>query len=182
MDTTKPTGPRGGEVRPTDRLRAAPGRRYEPAETATPGSALSYPRLRRAAAYAVGALVGIALIWAFASGLLDVRAGLLVLAALGGYVIGLSTLYGAWGERAPGRDRRVGLLAAAVAVLAWPVGTFLSYLVSLAVIQDASSSLATRLGGQPFLAWLAPQLSLLDPLSIALPVLVAWRTARRGAR
>jgi hypothetical protein len=62
--------------------------------------------------------------------------------------------------------------------MAWLAGSAVDYLVSLALLPGSSRTFGERLSDQPFPAWLAPQLSLLDAAEIVVLVVVAWRSAR----
>ncbi len=108
----------------------------------------------------------------------DIGAGLLVVAAVGGWLLGEAVAWGAWGASVHLPRLAVLRLAAVLAALTWLAGSVVDYLLSLALLPGSSRSFAERLSEQPFPAWLAPQLSLLDLVEIVVLMVVAWRSAR----
>lgn len=124
------------------------------------------------------AAIVVALIWMVAAGLANVTAGLLVLALVGGYGIGTATAYGSWGEAPHDPLPTLRLLGAGLGVAAWLLGTFLDYLIGLAVIPGSTSSLGEKMAAQPYPVALAAQFGLLDVAAIALLAGFAWRAAR----
>ncbi|MDQ3553579.1 MAG: hypothetical protein M3395_04110 [Chloroflexota bacterium] len=138
----------------------------------------------RAADVVRAALAGlvVALIVALALGVLraifDIGPGLLVVAAVGGWLLGAALAWGAWGSAAHLPQPGVQRLAAVLGAVAWLAGSAIDYLLSLALLPASSRTFAERLSDQPFPAWLAPQLSLFDAAEIAILAIVAWRSAR----
>jgi hypothetical protein len=122
--------------------------------------------------------LGVAIAWSVAAGLLDVKWGLVVVAALGGWLVGSAVSLGAWGETPHEPDVSVRSLAAALAVATWLLGVFGAYLVGLVILRGSSASFAERLANAPFGDALVTQLSLLDVAEIFLLAVVAWRSAR----
>jgi hypothetical protein len=108
----------------------------------------------------------------------DLGPGLLVVAAVGAWLLGEAVARGAWGSAAHMPHEGVPRIAAVLGAIAWLAGSAVDYLLSLALLPASSRTFAERLSDQPFLAWLAPQLSLLDAAEIVILMVVAWRSAR----
>lgn len=126
--------------------------------------------------WGVAAAVVVMLIWTVATGVVDLGAGMLVLAALGGWVIGAAVVRGAWGSAAHPANTRGMALGAGLGLAAWLGGTFLGHVLGVATVPDASTSLGERLAQVPLTDALTQR-----PLWIAellLLVVVAARTAR----
>ena len=174
---TQPTP--GGEVRPgrSQPLSHAPGVRYvdrsAPGDS-RPGSA----SLRSAVVYGLAASVGVAVLWMVGEALVDLTYRMVAVAFLGGWAIGAATGYGAWRGREHAAEPRVRRLAAGAALGTWLLGTFLAYVLALAIIPGSSSSLAEKIAAQPFPQALAAQLSPLDALELLLLGVMAWPASR----
>ena len=170
------TGP--GEVRPasTRRLDRPPSDRYGPPPRPPQVAETNVPRA------VVGALAGgaaAALLWLVVGGILDLDAGLVVAAVVGGWLIGGGAALGAWGRGdAIHRSGRIPWLAAALGPLTWLVGSVLLYLYAQITLPASSLTLAGRLASTPFTDWLAPQFLPLGPLEILLLAGVGWWSAR----
>lgn len=125
-----------------------------------------------AAAYAV--------VYGLSAELVGLTFGLPVIGLLGGWLIGTAVAYGGWGENEhlPHRGLRWG--AVALAVEGWLLGLILAYIVSQALIPQATTTLADRLTvGGFFDYFLGLDLArLLHLLALALTALMAWRAAR----
>lgn len=72
----------------------------------------------------------------------------------------------------------MGLVAVALAVLAWALGTYLAYLWKLAAAADTTLPLAQRLADQAFAEWLLRQFTPIEALQILAIAFFAWRAAR----
>lgn len=190
---------RGGETgRPAARrLEHPPGDRYAvrepgegvPAARSGAGSAeeragpareraAATPSVGRGARFGAAAVLGVAVAWAIAAGLFDISWGLVVIAALGGWIIGSAVGFGTWGVAAHRPERRVRWLAAGSGVATWLVGSLGSYLVALVTLPGSTLSLGERIANAPFVDALASQISLFDVIEILLLAVVAWRSAR----
>lgn len=136
----------------------------------------------RAGRAIVGGLAGgavAALLWLLIGGILDLDAGLVVVAIVGGWLVGGGTALGAWGRTtAMHATGRMPWLAAALAVLTWLAGTIALYLYAEITLPASSLTLADRLASTPFTDWLAPQFLPLGPLEILLLAGVSWWSAR----
>lgn len=117
-------------------------------------------------AFVIGLVVALA--WALLRGILEYGLGLLVLAAVGGWAIGVVL----W------QVRPAPLLAAAIGLLAWVAGLLLTWLVAMAILPSSARTFLERLEATPFIEWLAPQFG---PLEIVALVLLAGGAAY-GAR
>jgi hypothetical protein len=189
-DQGQPTGTRsGGETQPpasSRRLEHPPGDRYagRPRPVADSGDGgrssvrAGSPRLGRGLRYGLALAVGVVVVWSVAAGLLDITWGLVVVAGLGGWLIGSAVSAGAWGVGEHEPDARVRMLAAGLGVATWLLGTFGAYLVALAILPGSTAPFAERIANAPFIDALATQFSLFDVAEVALLAVIAWRSAR----
>lgn len=168
---------RPGEVRPasTRLLDRPPSDRFGPPPR--PPEVVA-THAGRAVAGGVAGGAAAALLWVVIGGILDLDAGLVVVAVVGGWLVGGGTALGAWGRAAAHRTGRIPWLAAALALLVWVAGTFLLYLYAEVTLPASSLTLADRLASTPFTDWLAPQFLPLGPLEIVLLAGVSWWSAR----
>jgi hypothetical protein len=182
--------PAPGETQPRT-LARPPGERYggptmradaaAPLGAAQPVAAqplLAQRSLVRAALFGLPTAVGIGALFAFLIGVLDLDVGLLVPAAFGGWVVGVSTRAGAWPAGRALPSRAVRGLAIALAAFAWLGGQFGAYVLSLVLRPDSSLTLDQRVAQSSFLDWLSPQLSLLQVLELLLLCGIAWYSSR----
>lgn len=178
-DAPSPSTRAPGEAIPTQRrLARPPSDRYR---RAAPIVVVERPDLLRATL--LGGLVGLgvaalsALFWA----VLSITAGLLAIAILGGWLIGVAVRTGAWSGR-PHRPSRTPLaLAAILGVLAWVATLLLAWLVSMAILPGSTRSFPERLAALPFLDWVSPQLEPLDYLRLVLLAGIPWWSAHTTA-
>ncbi len=147
-----------------------------PSPSSSPGTRPT-DLLRAALAGLVVAFM-VALVLGALRAIFDIGPGLLVVAAVGGWLLGAALVWGAWGSAAHLPNAGVQRMAALLGTVAWLAGSAADYLISLALLPASSRTFAERLSDQPFPAWLAPQLSLVDAAEIAILVIVAWRSAR----
>lgn len=169
---------RPGEVRPASarRLDRPPSDRFGPPPR--PPEVVA-TRGRRALAGGAGGAVLTVVLWLVIGGILDLDAGLLVLAVVGGWLVGGGTALGAWGRGEPLHVRgRVPWAAAALGIVAWLAGAFGLYLYAEITLPASSLTLGDRLASNPFTDWLAPQFLPLGPLEILLLAGVSWWSAR----
>jgi hypothetical protein len=161
MDGQRPRaapGERRLERPPSDRYRVTdlPG---EPAESGEPGAAGQGSRERGLVA-AIAAAVGGGLVITVAGGLLTMTAGLVVIAAVLGWVVG--ALVGLGGGASPSRQRGRAL-AAGLAIGGVALGQVGLWLV------------ARQEGGTlGLVAYLAEVFGALVPLEVALAAVIAW--------
>ena len=135
-------------------------------------------RTGRAVAGGVVGGIAAAVLWLVIGGILDLDAGLVVVAVVGGWLVGGGTALGAWGRTTSHRTGRIPGLAAALALLARLAGTILLYLYAEVTLPASSLTLADRLSSTPFTDWLAPQFLPLGPVEILLLAGVSWWSAR----
>jgi hypothetical protein len=169
---------RPGEVRPasTRLLGRPPSDRFGPPPR--PPEVVATQTGRAVAGGLAGGAVA-ALLWLVIGGILDLDAGLVVVAIVGGWLVGGGTALGAWGRAAAAHvTGRIPWLAAALALLTWLVGTLLLYLYAEITLPASSLTLADRLASTPFTDWLAPQFLPLGPLELVLLAGVSWWSAR----
>lgn len=133
--------------------------------------------------FGLGLLAGlaVALVYGLSAELVGLTFGLPVVGLVGGWVIGTAVAYGAWGERAHAPDRLVRTGATLLGLTAWLVGLIVAYIVSQALIPEATNALAERLSPGGFLDYLFGTFDfvrLLHIVSVALLAFMAWRAAR----
>jgi hypothetical protein len=109
-----------------------------------------------------------ALAWGLLKGILELGVGLLAVAALGGWTIGV-VLY---------QVRLSPLLAAAIAALAWLAGLVATWLVAMTILPSSSRTFVERIEGTAFIDWLSPQFGLLEVVGLLLFVVAAVYGAR----
>lgn len=122
-----------------------------------------------AALYGLAAAAAVGLVWAVLSVVLDFHLGLLVVAAVGGWIVGAAVVRvarGAWP------------VAVGSAGLAWLVGAVLSYVLSQVLLPEAVTPLAERLSIGGLVDYTVATFDLVQTASIAILVVVAWRSAR----
>lgn len=158
-ETPSSTGP--GERRPARTLEHAPSDRYREAE-GPPDDAAPPPPVARAVVYAVLAAIvgGIAI--AVAGGRLTMTAGLLVIAAVLGWVVAVVLTIALGTNRSIGPNARRGM-AAAIAVLGVALGQMGLWLIA----RDEGGVLAP-------IDYLADVFGLLVLAEFALAAAVAW--------
>ncbi|MEP7379010.1 MAG: hypothetical protein ABI725_05540 [Chloroflexota bacterium] len=135
-------------------------------------------------AYGLGlgwlAAFAFALIYGLSAELIGLTFGLPVVALLGGWIIGTVVAYGAWGEGEHPLNRGLRIGAVALAVEGWALGLVLAYVISQALIPQASTALADRLSLGGFFDYLLglDLVRFIHLLSLAFVALMAWRAAR----
>jgi hypothetical protein len=116
----RPTNPAPGEQRPRGTLDRPPSDRYQTDHEAQP-EALERPPFARGIAAALVAAVGGAIAIAIGGGLLTITAGLLVVAAIVGWLVAVALMLGAGPAPTAERPRR-RWIAAAIAVAGVALG------------------------------------------------------------
>ena len=126
-------------------------------------------RRGRALAFGAIAAIGTGVAWALLSAVFDLHLGLLVVAAFGGWLIGIAV------KPVSSRARRWAIVLALAASVIGSVGDFV---LSQLLLPQASTPLGQRLSISGYLDYLSGTFDIIDVLAIALLVLVAWRSAR----
>jgi hypothetical protein len=131
----------------------------------------------------LGVLAGLAVAVAYglAAELLGLTFSLPVVGLIGGWVIGTAVAYGAWGERAHLPNRLMRASAAVAGAGAWLMGLVVAYIVSQALIPQATNALLERLslnGLFDYVFGTFDFVRLLHLVALALLAVVAWRAAR----
>ena len=121
-----------------------------------------------------------AVVYGLSAELIGLTFGLPIVALLGGWIIGTVVAYAAWGEGEHPVNRGLRMGALALAVEGWALGLILAYIVSQALIPQASTALADRLSVGGFLDYLLglDLVRFIHLLSLAFAALMAWRAAR----
>lgn len=135
-------------------------------------------------AYGLGlgwlAAFAFAMIYGLSAELIGLTFGLPVVALLGGWIIGTVVAYTAWGDGEHPVNRGLRNGAVALAVEGWALGLVLAYVISQALIAQASTALADRLSLGGFFDYLLglDLVRFIHLLSLAFVALMAWRAAR----
>lgn len=124
---------------------------------------------RQALRGGLAAAVAVGLAWAGLSVVLDVHLGLLVVAAVGGWIVGAAVARAALGAWP---------IAVASAGLAWLIGAALSYLLSQLLLPQAVTPLAERLSLAGLLDYTTQTFDLVQAVALAILLVEAWRSAR----
>jgi hypothetical protein len=134
----------------------------------------------RALAYGIAAAVVVAVAYAVFAEILQFTLGLLVVGFAGGWLIGNAVAYGAWSGREHAESRRLRWTAVAISALAWVGALILAFVISQALLPDASTALADRLTVNGFVDYFTGFgiLRIVDLLAVALMAVMAWRGAR----
>jgi thiol:disulfide interchange protein len=115
------------------------------------------------------AALATSIVWAVLSAVIGLHLGLLVVAAIGGWLIGSAL------KPAGPRARWV---TGAIAVDAWILGAVLDFVLSQALLPDAATSLSSRLTLTGFADYTLGTFDIVQAAAIAILVVVAWRSAR----
>lgn len=115
--------------------------------------------------------------WIVLKSILDLSIGLVVLAAAAGWLTGTAVALGA----EPGtlrRQRKTVLLAIAVCIGMWVVGTYAAYVTSLAILPESTLDLLGRMANAPFLEVIGASFIPAGPLELVALALFGWLGAR----
>lgn len=164
-----------------------------PATVPTKPTDKKAPRLREPLEYTetpntlhaldLGLLAGIAT--AIAYGVCDeglgLSWGLVAVGFIGGIFIGGAVTRGAWANHPHPTVHRLQLMSALIGVGAWIAGLFIAYVISQALIPQASTPFLERVsfaGFSDYFAGLFDYVRLIHAASVAAIAFMAWRGAR----
>ena len=138
---------------------------------------------RTAYGLGLGVLAGLAFgtVYGLSAELFGLTFGLPVVGLVGGWIVGTTVAYGAWGESEHTPHRTVRGAAVALSSAAWGVGLVVAYVVSQALIPQASTGLLERLSVAGFFTYLFGTFDfvlVIHILTLALLAVMAWRAAR----
>jgi hypothetical protein len=127
--------------------------------------------IRRGRALAFGTLLalGTGAVWAVLSAVFDLHLGLLVVAAFGGWLIGSAV-------KPIGKGAR--RWAIGLALLATVIGSVGDFVLSQALLPEASTPLLQRVSLGSYLDYLAGTFDPIVALAVVVLVILAWRSAR----
>jgi hypothetical protein len=137
---------------------------------------LDRPRLAPAFLLGLAAAVATAAVYALLASALDLP--LLLIWAVGGWLIGTAVKRGAWSGRPHGPSSAPEVLAIAIAVGTWLAGMVAAWLLALLLLPGSSRSFVERLSDTPFVDWLGPQLFPGAFLGLLVAAGLAWIGAR----
>ena len=165
----------GGETRP-------PGTGSRPVhdpsgDEGSGGDRRAKPDLWRGLVYGIALGLGFAVAWVLLGSILDLSVGLVFLSAIAAWLTGTAVALGA----EPGsfrRQRSTILLAIAVCLGIWVVGTCAAYVVSLAILPDSTLGLLERMANAPFLDGLAASFIPAGLVELVALALFGWLGAR----
>ena len=138
------------------------------------------PRVAKGLAFGALAAAAVGVVYGLSAELVGLTFSLPVVGLVGGWVIGTAVAYGAWGESAHEPDRNVRVGATVLAVASWLLGLVVAYIVSQALIPEATTALGDRLSVGGFFDYFLglDLVRLLHLLSLALVSFMTWRAAR----
>lgn len=104
--------------------------------------------------------------------------GLIVVALIGGAVVGASVAYGAWSGHEHETRRSLRWIAAACALLAWLAASGIGYVGSQIFFQGATTPLADRVSLAGFVEYFGGIVISPTIFGLAAMAFMAWRGAR----
>lgn len=168
-----PSAPQPGEA-PGARLERPPGERYRrPTE-----AIVERPAVGRATLAGIGVAFLACVIVELLRAILAFGPGMIVVALLGGWLVGVAVRTLAWGGRRHRPSRRPNVVAALAAAAGWLVAAIAAFVASQALLPASSRTLAERLDPAAFLDLTAQQLSPLEIVVVVLLVSMAAFSAR----
>ncbi len=171
-----PARPQPGETIPAARRPGATGWTFG-ARADSPAVVVARPDLVRATILGLAAGLLPAVLTALVLAVLSVTVGLIAIAVLGGWLVGLGVRTGAWSGRPHPPSRAPLALAATLGAITWVAGLVLAWIVSMVTLPASSMGVPDRLVANPFLDWLSPQLGPIDLVQLVLLVSLAWVAA-----
>jgi len=136
--------------------------------------------ITRGLLYGVLLAIGTALVYAAFAEILGFTLGLLVVGFCGGWLIGNGIAYGTWTAREHTTIKALQWTALALAVLTWIGALLLAFVISQALLPQATTPLGDRLtlgGFVDYFMGLDIE-RFIHVISLALMALMAWRGAR----
>jgi hypothetical protein len=138
---------------------------------------MSSPNFRRGLAYGIAMGLPFAAGWAVAAAVLDLGVGVVVVAAIAGWLIGTAVALGA----EPGTVRRTRAttgLAIGLSLATWLAAVIGAYLLGLAILPGSTLPFVERLANAPFLESAAQQFLPFGPIELAVVAVSGWLGAR----
>ena len=134
----------------------------------------------RAILFGIGAGVIVVLAYAAFAEILQFTLGLLVVAFVGGWLIGNGIAYGAWSGHEHEPSRAWQWFAVATSMVAWVAAVFLAFVISQALLPAANTPLSARVTLDGFLTYFNG-LDVTRVIHVVALALLAFM-ASRGAR
>ena len=134
--------------------------------------------MSRAALFGLGTAVPVALVYGILADPFGLSWGLLAIGFVGGVLIGMAVVQGAFDGRFHLVVPRVRWLSALIAVIAWIASAAVSYVASQVFYQAASTPLGDRLSLAGFADYFNGTVFSPSILGLALMAFMAWRGAR----
>ncbi len=143
-------------------------------------SGVNGPSTAKAVAYGIAAGLAVALVYGILSEPFEISLGLLVVGFVGGWLIGNAIAWGAWSGKEHEARRPLQWAAVAISIVVWVGALFVAFVISQALIPDASTSLASRVtpGGFADYFFGLDLIRFIHVLALALMAFMAWRGAR----
>ena len=122
---------------------------------------------------------GVGLAYAFLTEPLELTFGLLVIGFVGGWLIGNGISYGAWRGREHEPQRSLRWAALVITTLAWIFALGLAFVISQALVPQASTTVASRITLSGFVDYFTGlEGNFVHFIAFALMAFMAWRGAR----
>jgi hypothetical protein len=123
--------------------------------------------------------IGVLLAYALLAEPLELTYGLLVIGFVGGWLIGNGISFGTWRGREHDTDRALRWAALVISTLAWVCALGLAFVISQALVPQASTSLASRATLTGFVDYFTGlEGNFIHFIAFALMAFMAWRGAR----
>ena len=136
------------------------------------------PDVLRALALGLAAAVPVALVYGLLADPFGLTWGLLVIGIFGGMIVGGSVAYGGWLGAPHVTVRNLRMLAVALAVFAWLLGSVASFVFSQVFYQAASTPLGERLTLASLAEYVPTATDLPKLVTLLAMAVMAWRGAR----
>jgi hypothetical protein len=104
--------------------------------------------------------------------------GLIAVGVGGGWLIGRAVRHGAWRGLPHPRNWSLRILAVVLALVAWLIGMFVSYVMSQLLLAGAAQPLLERISPAGFSEYTAQIYDIFHGIAMGALAIMAWRTTR----
>ncbi|HVM29262.1 MAG TPA: hypothetical protein VM305_00625 [Candidatus Limnocylindrales bacterium] len=124
------------------------------------------------------AMLGVGFAYGVLTYPVELEWGLIAVAIGGGWIIGRAINHGAWQGRPHPRNWSLRILAVVLAIVAWLVGMFVSYVFGQLLLEGATQPLLERISPAGFSEYMAQVYAIHHGIAMAALAIMAWRTTR----
>lgn len=134
----------------------------------------------RGVAFGLAAAVAVAITYGILAGAIELTLGLIVVALVGGWVVGNAVAYGTWRGAVHDRNPSLQRLAVVLSIAAWVGALSVAYVISQALFPQATTPLSGRLSVAGFFDYVTGLdiVRFIHLIALAAMALIAWRGAR----